>query len=88
MTGIDYFIMAAYLVGLVALGLFCARGQRTTDDFFLAGRKMGWLVLGVVVTIVVGYLLSCLWPPLPTEKLRGLTYWTPVEQSCTIPGNT
>lgn len=39
--------MGAYLLGLMALGLFCSRGQRTTDDFFLAGRKMGWLVLGM-----------------------------------------
>ncbi|MBI1853223.1 MAG: sodium/solute symporter [Planctomycetes bacterium] len=43
---LDWVILAAYLVGIVAIGLWQARGAKTTDDFFLAGRKLGWFVVG------------------------------------------
>ncbi len=44
---IDYAIVAAYFVGVLALGLYHSkiRGEEA-DDYFLAGRNLGWFVIG------------------------------------------
>ncbi len=36
----DWSIVAIYLVGVLALGVYCARKQRTANDFFLASHKI------------------------------------------------
>ena len=44
---VDYLIVAAYLVGLFAIGLVLARkAGRGDDDYFLGGRNMPWWALG------------------------------------------
>ena len=40
-------ILAGYLVGMVLIGVFLAGRQRTTEDYFLAGRNMPWLAVGM-----------------------------------------
>ncbi len=44
---IDYAIVVAYFVGVLALGLYHSkiRGDEA-DDYFLAGRNLGWFVIG------------------------------------------
>jgi len=38
-------VIAIYLASLVAIGLWAARRQRTSDDFMASGRRMpGWAV--------------------------------------------
>ncbi len=44
---VEYVILGSYLLGLFGLGLYFSRGHQTTKDFFLAGRKMGWIILGM-----------------------------------------
>ncbi len=39
----NYLILLIYLSGMAVIGLFFARKQKTTDDYFLAGRSMPWL---------------------------------------------
>lgn len=36
--------IAVYLVGMVAIGIYCSKDNETVDDFYLGGRKMGPLV--------------------------------------------
>ena len=44
---LDWLIIAAYLVGTVALGLaFARRASRSDESYFLAGRTLPWWVLG------------------------------------------
>ena len=43
---VDVVVMVAYLVGIVALGLWAARRQRTEEDYFLAGRSLTWPLIG------------------------------------------
>ncbi len=43
---IDLFIMACYLVMVVGIGLFFARKERTSENYFLAGRSLTWPVIG------------------------------------------
>ncbi|WP_278382942.1 sodium:solute symporter family transporter [Alteromonas mediterranea] len=48
---LDYSVIAIYLVTLLAIG-FRLRGQQTKQDYFLAGRSLGWkpLLLSVMAT--------------------------------------
>lgn len=43
MTWIDWSVLALYGVVVASLGAWAGRQERDTDDFFLAGRSMGWL---------------------------------------------
>ena len=49
MTPLDWAVLAAYMVGIVAFGVWAGRGNRAMDDFFLAGRKMRWWAIGLSV---------------------------------------
>lgn len=44
---IDYLIVLAYFIGIVAHGLYVSRKRGgESDDYFLAGRNLGWFVIG------------------------------------------
>ena len=51
-TWLDYLIVAAYLAGVTVLGSLFASGQKSSRDFFLAGRGMSWfpMALSVIAT--------------------------------------
>lgn len=40
---LNYIVLAVYMAAVVAVGLVFAGRQKTTEDYFLAGRKMPWL---------------------------------------------
>jgi SSS family transporter len=46
---LDWVVLVAYVVGIVAFGLWVGRGTRGIDDFFLAGRQMRWWAAGLSV---------------------------------------
>jgi SSS family solute:Na+ symporter len=48
---IDIVIVAVYLVGITALGLWFSRGVKTTEDFFLAGRSLPWWIAGLSLVV-------------------------------------
>jgi SSS family transporter len=48
-TSLDWTVLAVYLVGIVAFGVWAGRGNKVMDDFFLAGRKMRWWAVGLSV---------------------------------------
>lgn len=41
-TALDAFVLAAYLVGTTALGIWLGRHQRDARDYFVAGQKVPW----------------------------------------------
>jgi SSS family solute:Na+ symporter len=43
---IDLFIIVCYLVIVVAIGLYFVRKERTSENYFLAGRSLAWPVIG------------------------------------------
>jgi SSS family transporter len=49
LTSADWVVLVAYLVAIVAFGLWMGRGSRRVDDFFLAGREMRWWAAGLSV---------------------------------------
>ena len=42
LSGVDYLVIAAYLVAIVAFGSWFGRFQKTTRDYFLTGRSVPW----------------------------------------------
>src|SRR5580704_7842640 len=54
MRSLDLIVIAAYLAGLIAIGLRFARRQRTTEQYFVAGRSVpGWAMgLSLLATII------------------------------------
>jgi sodium-coupled monocarboxylate transporter 8/12 len=46
---LDYAVFAAYLLGTVAIGLWFVRGQRDLNEYLLAGRSMGSVVVAMTV---------------------------------------
>lgn len=55
MTPIDVVIVLVYLAAVFGIGIYFSRNQKTTEDYFLAGRNVpGW----VVVFAIVGTMIS------------------------------
>ena len=55
MSFIDLSIVAVYLAAVFGIGIYFSRNQKTTEDFFLAGKNVpGW----VVVFAIVGTMIS------------------------------
>lgn len=50
MSGIDYGIVAGFLIGLALAGLWISRLIRDSDDFFVAGRELTPFILGATIT--------------------------------------
>lgn len=47
---IDLFIIVAYLLGILAVGVLSVRRQRMTGEaYFLAGRSLGWVMIGAAL---------------------------------------
>lgn len=47
LAGLDYAVIAAYAFGVIFLGLWAGRKQKTGADFFLASRDSTWPVIGL-----------------------------------------
>src|SRR5438093_1327683 len=46
LTGIDIAIIAVYFVVIFAIGFYFSMRERTSTDYFLAGRHVGWFAIG------------------------------------------
>ncbi|MEM9186383.1 MAG: sodium/solute symporter [Planctomycetota bacterium] len=44
--GINFTVLAAYLLGMVAVGVYFARRNKSTDDYFRGGKKVVWWAAG------------------------------------------
>jgi SSS family solute:Na+ symporter len=43
----DYLIVAGYLVWMIGIGLYYSGRQKDTSEYFLGGRSMHWLLVGL-----------------------------------------
>ncbi|HNT35900.1 MAG TPA: sodium/solute symporter, partial [bacterium] len=46
---LDYIVIVLYLLALIGVGVYCAKREKTTDDFFLAGRRIPWWAAGLSI---------------------------------------
>ncbi len=65
---LDWVVLASYLLLMMALGAYFYRGQKTTKDFFLAGRSMSWLPVGLSGFATLFSAVSYLMVPSTTQK--------------------
>ncbi|RME92304.1 MAG: Na+/glucose cotransporter [Verrucomicrobia bacterium] len=50
MTGVDWLVIAAYFALLLGLAWWVIRRSKdTADDYFLAGRNLGWVIVGASI---------------------------------------
>ena len=45
----NWMVLATYLTALVAMGFYFATREKSTDDFFLAGRRIPWWAAGLSI---------------------------------------
>ena len=65
---LDYVVLAVYLLAMLGIGVYFARGQETEDDYLMGGRNMNWFLVamaacatlfsGVSVTGHPGYVFA------------------------------
>jgi SSS family solute:Na+ symporter len=60
---IDYVIMLAYVAGLLGIGVYLARRQESTEDFFVGGRSMPWWAVGLSMLATLMSTLTYLGSP-------------------------
>lgn len=48
-TLIDNLVLVLYLIIVLSLGFYYSRREKKFDDYFLAGRNIGWFVLGLSI---------------------------------------
>jgi SSS family solute:Na+ symporter len=46
LTGVDVAIIAVYFTVIFGIGFYFARKERTSTDYFLASRNVGWFAIG------------------------------------------
>ena len=63
MEFLDWFVIAAYGFGMIAVGAFYARRNQTADDFLLGGRRMSPIALGLSLFATLVSTLSYLGNP-------------------------
>jgi SSS family solute:Na+ symporter len=49
MHPLDLLVLTGYVVVVISLGWIAHRRQSTTDDYFLGGRKLPWIVVGTSI---------------------------------------
>jgi SSS family solute:Na+ symporter len=54
MSLLDCLIVVVYLAVVFGIGIYCSRNQKTTEDFFLAGKNVpGWVVIFAIVGTMI-----------------------------------
>jgi SSS family solute:Na+ symporter len=51
LSGIDYFVVVAYLVGIMLLGLYFRKFVHSSKDFFLAGKTLPFWAIGMSIVV-------------------------------------
>jgi len=68
MTPLDWIVIAAYALGMLAIGWYYARRARTTDDYLLGGRNMSPWKVGL--SLFATLLSTLTYLALPGEMIK------------------
>ena len=47
MNSFDWFVIVAYLCGMIGFSVYLGRGQTDVEDYFVGGRKLSWWSVGI-----------------------------------------
>ena len=72
---LDYLALFGYMAIIVIVGIYFARGEKTTDDYFLAGRRVPWWA--ATLSIFSTYLSAITFMAIPATAFNGnwITVW-------------
>ncbi|MBP7937011.1 MAG: hypothetical protein KA354_20400 [Phycisphaerae bacterium] len=63
MSSLDWAVIGAYCLGMLAIGWYYARRSKTTEDYLLGGRRMNPLIVGISLFATLMSTISYLsWP--------------------------
>lgn len=51
LTGVDYFVVIAYIIGMLLLGLYFKRYVDSSEDYFLGGRSLPFWAIGMSIVV-------------------------------------
>ncbi len=53
---LDIFVFLAFVVAVISIGILKSRHEKTSEDYFLAGRGLSWWLIGGIIAalIVIG----------------------------------
>ena len=55
MMTLDQFVLAAYLIGILVVGIWSQRKAKTQEDFLVAGRSVGPILYsGTLAAVILG----------------------------------
>ena len=69
LSSLDFAVLLSYLALVAAIGLWAARGQRSTRGYFLGDRKIPWWAAGISILATETSVLTFI--GVPTQSLRG-----------------
>jgi SSS family transporter len=74
--GWDWVVVAVYMGGLVWMGWWFSKREKSTDDFFLAGKRIPWWAAGL--SIYATQLSAITYLSMPAKSFSGnwLIYWS------------
>jgi len=75
LTTPDFIICIIYLLFITGLGAYFYKGQKTTKDFFLAGKSMGWLPVGLSLMATLTSGIGYIGQPTGALKFGIMTIW-------------
>ncbi len=93
LQALDYLVILVYLGGVLVAGWYFSREQEEQEDYFVAGRQLPWLAVGLSIIATMlstvtylaapgeiiqhGVALSCGWLALPLAFLIVNFMWVP-----------
>ena len=63
LTTLDHLVLFVYLALVVAIGSSFVRSQKDTEEYFLAGRRMPWVAVGISIFATLFRAISLLGSP-------------------------
>ncbi len=64
----DVVVLIGYLLGLSGIGAFFSRRQRSPEEYFLAGRRMPWFIVGI--SLAATLISTATYVSVPGEMIR------------------
>ena len=81
----DYACLGAYLLSLVGMGIYFSRREKTTEDFFVAGRRIPWWAAGVSIAGTQTSAISFMAIPAKVYATDWVYLWNPLAAGLIAP---
>lgn len=85
MTAIDYSLCVVYLATVLGIGAFFFRSQKSSREYFLAGRNLGWVVVGVSLMATMASSIGFIGAPTAAIGAGTIMLWSLVALPISYP---